>query len=232
MSDTVNSLSDLRAEGAELRLRPRLATQPRRCASRKLDKQGRAYATGKRKDAVARVWLKPGTGKITVNGRDQEVYFARPVLRMIINQPFQVADREGQYDVVARSRAAASPVRPVRCARHLEGADQLRARSCARGQEGRLPDPRQPRRRAQEVRQGEGPPQLPVLEALANGPSTISPSTGAIMPMPPCGSWAGCGSASRRRMIFSIPWHCTTGASAYAARMKSSAACAWIEVES
>ena len=66
-----------------------------------LDKQGRAYATGRRKDAVARVWLKPGTGKITVNGRDQEVYFARPTLRLIINQVFDIADRKGQYDVVA-----------------------------------------------------------------------------------------------------------------------------------
>jgi small subunit ribosomal protein S9 len=66
-----------------------------------LDKQGRAYATGRRKDAVARVWLKPGTGKIVVNGRDQEVYFARPTLRLIINQVFDVADRKGQYDVVA-----------------------------------------------------------------------------------------------------------------------------------
>jgi len=66
-----------------------------------LDKQGRAYATGRRKDAVARVWLKPGTGKIIVNGRDQEVYFARPTLRLIINQVFDIADRKGQYDVVA-----------------------------------------------------------------------------------------------------------------------------------
>ncbi len=66
-----------------------------------LDKQGRAYATGRRKDAVARVWLKPGTGKIVVNGRDQEVYFARPTLRLVINQPFGVADRTGQYDIMA-----------------------------------------------------------------------------------------------------------------------------------
>jgi small subunit ribosomal protein S9 len=66
-----------------------------------LDKQGRAYATGRRKDAVARVWLKPGSGKITVNGRDQEVYFARPTLRLIINQVFDIADRKGQYDVIA-----------------------------------------------------------------------------------------------------------------------------------
>ncbi|HYN46521.1 MAG TPA: 30S ribosomal protein S9 [Allosphingosinicella sp.] len=66
-----------------------------------LDKQGRAYATGRRKDAVARVWLKPGSGKIIINGRDQEVYFARPTLRLIINQVFDIADRKGQYDVVA-----------------------------------------------------------------------------------------------------------------------------------
>ena len=65
-----------------------------------LDKFGRAYATGRRKDAVARVWLKPGSGKIEVNGRDQETYFARPSLRLVINQPFDITDRKGQYDVV------------------------------------------------------------------------------------------------------------------------------------
>jgi small subunit ribosomal protein S9 len=66
-----------------------------------LDKHGRAYATGRRKDAIARVWLKPGSGKIVINGREQEVYFARPTLRLVINQPFDVAERQGQYDVVA-----------------------------------------------------------------------------------------------------------------------------------
>ncbi|RHW17820.1 30S ribosomal protein S9 [Sphingomonas gilva] len=65
-----------------------------------IDKQGRAYATGRRKDAVARVWLKPGSGKITVNGRDQETYFARPTLRLVINQVFDITDRREQYDVV------------------------------------------------------------------------------------------------------------------------------------
>ena len=69
-------------------------------AVQKIDAQGRAYATGKRKNAIARVWIKPGKGTITINGRDQEVYFARPVLRMMIAQPFQVTDREGQFDVV------------------------------------------------------------------------------------------------------------------------------------
>ncbi len=66
-----------------------------------LDKHGRAYATGRRKDAVARVWLKPGSGKIVINGREQDVYFARPTLRLIINQVFDVTDRKGQYDVEA-----------------------------------------------------------------------------------------------------------------------------------
>jgi small subunit ribosomal protein S9 len=63
------------------------------------DALGRSYATGKRKNAVARVWIKPGSGKVEVNGRDSPVYFARPVLRMLINQPFVVADRLGQFDV-------------------------------------------------------------------------------------------------------------------------------------
>jgi small subunit ribosomal protein S9 len=67
---------------------------------KKVDAQGRAYATGKRKDAVARVWIKPGPGNVVVNGRPIEVYFARPVLRMIIEQPLQVANRMGQYDVI------------------------------------------------------------------------------------------------------------------------------------
>ena len=65
-----------------------------------LDKFGRAYATGRRKDAVARIWLKPGSGRIVVNGKEQEAYFARPTLRLVINQPFDVAGRQGQYDVV------------------------------------------------------------------------------------------------------------------------------------
>jgi small subunit ribosomal protein S9 len=66
----------------------------------KLDKQGRAYATGKRKNAVARVWIKPGAGKIVVNTRPVEVFFARPVLRMLIQQPLVASNRNGQYDVI------------------------------------------------------------------------------------------------------------------------------------
>lgn len=65
-----------------------------------IDAQGRSYASGKRKNAIARVWIKPGSGRVTVNGRDKEIYFARPVLRMIISQPFVVTEREGQFDII------------------------------------------------------------------------------------------------------------------------------------
>ncbi|MCG6116005.1 MAG: 30S ribosomal protein S9 [Mesorhizobium sp.] len=67
----------------------------------KLDDHGRAYATGKRKDAIARVWVKPGTGRITVNDKTFEAYFARPVLQMVLQQPIVAANRNGQYDIVA-----------------------------------------------------------------------------------------------------------------------------------
>ena len=87
------------SEAAAAPAQPPVEAAPLR--EQQLDKHGRAYATGRRKDAIARVWLKPGSGKIVVNGREQEVYFARPTLRLVINQPFGVADREGQYDVVA-----------------------------------------------------------------------------------------------------------------------------------
>ena len=101
-TQTVSDLADLGALAGEAPAAPANAgggpAAPLR--EQELDAQGRAYATGRRKDAVARVWLKPGSGKIVVNGRDQDVYFARPTLRLVINQPFQVAGREGQYDVV------------------------------------------------------------------------------------------------------------------------------------
>ena len=108
-TDTVSSLADLKnltatasapaADAAdEAPFVPSAPPAPLR--DREVDAQGRSYATGRRKDAVARVWLKPGSGKVTVNGRDQEVYFARPTLRLVINQPFQVAGREAQYDIV------------------------------------------------------------------------------------------------------------------------------------
>ncbi|MDQ1231042.1 30S ribosomal protein S9 [Sphingomonas sp. SORGH_AS_0879] len=115
MSDNRQSLADLGAtlnqqaaaataqppvEGEAPAAAPveRVSTTPLR--QQELDKFGRAYATGRRKDAVARVWLKPGSGKITINGRDQEVYFARPTLRLVINQVFGITEREGQYDVI------------------------------------------------------------------------------------------------------------------------------------
>lgn len=70
-------------------------------AEPQIDEQGRAYATGKRKNAIARVWIKPGSGVITVNGKEEERFFARPVLRMILRQPLVAAERDGQFDVVA-----------------------------------------------------------------------------------------------------------------------------------
>lgn len=100
---TLEDLKDLAVvappPGVEQGMEPGAEGQSLEPVKPAIDAQGRAYATGKRKDAVARVWIKPGTGKVTVNGRDQETYFARPVLRMIIHQPFGVADREGQFDV-------------------------------------------------------------------------------------------------------------------------------------
>jgi small subunit ribosomal protein S9 len=91
MVETLSSLQDLKSAATPAQEAPRYV--------QKLDPQGRAYATGKRKDAVARVWIKPGAGKVTVNGRPLEVYFARPVLRMILQQPLGVAKRVDQYDL-------------------------------------------------------------------------------------------------------------------------------------
>ena len=89
------------APGAEAAAPPVRTGPAAPLREQEIDAQGRAYATGRRKDAVARVWLKPGSGKVTVNGRDQEVYFARPTLRLVLNQVFDVSERTGQYDVVA-----------------------------------------------------------------------------------------------------------------------------------
>ena len=87
---------------AELKKAPLAPSQaPAPMREKEVDAQGRAYATGRRKTAVARVWVKPGTGKITINGRDQTVYFARPTQQMVIQQPFDVSQRREQFDVVA-----------------------------------------------------------------------------------------------------------------------------------
>jgi small subunit ribosomal protein S9 len=99
MSEEIRSLEELKdavggAEGA-------LATETAPVREPQRDALGRAYATGKRKDAVARVWVKPGSGRITVNGKELGAYFARPVLQMVVNQPFQVATVSGQFDVMA-----------------------------------------------------------------------------------------------------------------------------------
>lgn len=92
MAESMQSLDQLS------QLKPATADAPRYV--KKVDKHNRAYATGKRKDAVARVWIKPGSGKITVNTRTFEVYFARPVLRMMIQQPLVSSNRQGQYDII------------------------------------------------------------------------------------------------------------------------------------
>jgi len=92
MADTIQSLDQLS------QLKPATPDAPKYI--KKVDKYGRAYATGKRKDAVARVWIKPGPGKIVVNSREVDIYFARPVLRMMIQQPLVAAARSGQYDVI------------------------------------------------------------------------------------------------------------------------------------
>jgi len=94
MAETLNSLEDLGEAATPVDDAAPVYTQ-------KLDQYGRAYATGKRKDAVARVWLKPGNGRVTVNGKEFAQYFARPVLQLILQQPIIAADRKDQYDIVA-----------------------------------------------------------------------------------------------------------------------------------
>lgn len=101
MSDDKQTLTDLSqlgaATGAVAAAAADVAAAP---VEPKKDSLGRAYATGRRKNAVARVWIKPGSGKTVVNGKELEVYFGRPVLRMILQQPFEVAERTGQFDVM------------------------------------------------------------------------------------------------------------------------------------
>ena len=98
MADQVNSLEELSAVSGDAAPATAVVAEPREPVR---DALGRAYATGKRKDAVARVWIKPGSGKVVVNGKELNTYFARPVLQMILRQPFQVAGVEDQFDVVA-----------------------------------------------------------------------------------------------------------------------------------
>ncbi|MCF6321815.1 MAG: 30S ribosomal protein S9 [Rhizobiaceae bacterium] len=104
MSD-LNSLEELGSaiEGAE-NIEAAVSEPAAPVYVQKIDDLGRAYATGKRKDAIARVWLKPGTGKVIINKRDYSKYFARPVLQMVMRQPIVAADRDGQYDIIATVR--------------------------------------------------------------------------------------------------------------------------------
>jgi small subunit ribosomal protein S9 len=99
MSENARSLEDLKDALKESDA-PVVANETAELPEPKIDELGRSYATGKRKDAVARVWIKRGSGKITVNGRAQEVYFARPVLRMMLQQPFEVTERKDEFDVI------------------------------------------------------------------------------------------------------------------------------------
>jgi small subunit ribosomal protein S9 len=96
MAETINSLEDLGTSAAVVAAAPAAPVHVQ-----KIDAQGRAYATGKRKNAIARVWIKPGSGKITINGKEYNAFFARPVLQMILQQPIIAAARKDQYDVVA-----------------------------------------------------------------------------------------------------------------------------------
>lgn len=145
MADEINTLEDLQAavtdnvggvQGTETDLTPR---EPVR------DEFGRSYATGKRKDAVARVWIKPGSGKVTVNGKEMNAYFARPVLQMILAQPFSVAGVEGQFDVVATVKGGGLSGGRRGQARRVQGIATVRSLAAWRIESRRLPDTRQPR---------------------------------------------------------------------------------------
>ena len=98
MSEDIKSLDELKSVVSGEEVAVEAAVTPR---EPKRDSLGRSYATGKRKDAVARVWIKPGSGLVMVNGREMSVYFARPVLQMVLRQPFEIASVTGQFDVMA-----------------------------------------------------------------------------------------------------------------------------------
>jgi small subunit ribosomal protein S9 len=100
MAAETRDFSDLKSTLIKAKKPDQAATQAD--GKPKVDKQGRVYATGKRKNAVARVWLKPGPGRIKINGKEENTYFARPVLRMILRQPLVAAGRDGQYDIICK----------------------------------------------------------------------------------------------------------------------------------
>jgi small subunit ribosomal protein S9 len=99
-AESLKDLKSLKSEAAASAPKAEASTEENAPRVKTVDKQGRAYATGRRKDAVARVWLKPGKGTVTVNGRDQSVYFARQTQRLVLNQPFLIVNRVGSFDVV------------------------------------------------------------------------------------------------------------------------------------
>ena len=158
MAETVQSLEGLAS------LKPAAPEAPK--YEKKVDAQGRAYATGKRKNAVARVWIKPGSGKILINTKAVEVFFARPVLRMLIQQP------------LIQPIAAGNTMSPARCPVAAVGAGGCRAPRLPKAltyfepdlrralKQRRIPDARPARGRTQEVRSRKGPALLPVLETL------------------------------------------------------------------
>jgi small subunit ribosomal protein S9 len=98
MADEVKNFSDLKS--TLIKAKPAATAEAGEAPKSNRDSKGRAYATGRRKNAIARVWIKPGLGKIVVNGREEKIYFARPVLRMILRQPLIAAARDGQFDVI------------------------------------------------------------------------------------------------------------------------------------
>ena len=160
MAETMQSLDQLSA------LKPAAAPETPKYVQ-KLDKQGRAYATGKRKDAVARVWVKPGAGKIVINTREIEIYFARPVLRMLIQQPLVATNRNGQYDVICTVSGGGLSGQ-AGAVRHGLSKALMNFEPDLRGalKKRRLSHPRPARGRAQEIRQGQSPALVPVLQAL------------------------------------------------------------------
>ncbi len=101
MAGETRDFSDLKSTLIKAKL-PEQAQAAQMEGRPKLDRKGRAYATGKRKNAIACVWIKPGPGRIQINGREENIYFARPVLRMILRQPLVAAGRDGQYDVICK----------------------------------------------------------------------------------------------------------------------------------
>ena len=127
----------------------------------------RYYATGKRKNSIARVWMMPGSGKITINDKSMDQYFGRDVLKMIIRQPFEVTGTQGQVRC-ARERARRRQLRPGRRhqARHFQGAARRGRRIARQAAQGRASDPRPQGQRAQEVRPEGRTGTVPVLEEI------------------------------------------------------------------